>query len=229
MLSIIATPIGTIEDISLRAISTLFSVDILLCEDTRRTGNLLHEIAKRYPTFCPSTHKPILMSYYDEVEEKRIPEVLVELTQGKHVGLVSDNGTPLISDPGFRLLREAIKRNIPITHIPGPNAFITAIVLSGMPTHHFTFLGFLPEKTHAQLVLLEKTKASREILPATFGIYVAPHKLEVTLKNIETVYGNCEVVLARELTKIHEDVFRGPLQVLLSQHPAIKGECVLLF
>lgn len=221
-LFLISTPIGNLEDISLRAIKTLFSVDILLCEDTRRTGNLLNELKKSFPEY---TAEPKLISFYDEIEEKRLPEIVMAMEEGKQVGLVSDNGTPTISDPGFRLVREVRKRNLPITAIPGPSALVTALSLSGLPTNRFTFLGFLPEKSGPRIKILESIKN----FPATYILYCAPHKLAHTLMDMETILGDIEIVITRELTKIHEEILSGKISETMLKLEAIKGECVLLF
>ena len=132
-LSIVSTPIGNLEDVTIRAIKTLFSVDIILCEDTRRTGILLQELQSRLAImFRYMIAKPQLMSYYDEIEDKRIPEVIDALTQGRNIALISDAGTPLISDPGFRLVRECVKENVEVVPLPGPSAAMAALSASGL-------------------------------------------------------------------------------------------------
>jgi 16S rRNA (cytidine1402-2'-O)-methyltransferase len=187
-LSIISTPIGNLEDITIRAILTLFRVDILLCEDTRRTGQLLKELKTRYTSLLDEhVSSPTLVSYYDEIEQKRLPEIIELLNTGKHVGLVSDNGTPAISDPGFRIIREALKRSISVTSIPGANAAVTALTSSGFPTDSFLFIGFLPEKESQRI----KRLTELTLLPFSTTIisYCSPHKLQQTLTDIQQVYG----------------------------------------
>lgn len=228
-LYIVSTPIGNLEDITIRALKTLFSVDNILAEDTRRSGSLLEELQKKYPDMVGEKQKPPLISYYDQIEEKRLPEIVTLLEEGKQLALISDNGTPTISDPGFRLVRECRKRNIPVISIPGPSAAIAALSISGLPTNHFTFLGFLPEKQGQRLTTLNKAKEVALITPTTFVLYCAPHKLDQTLIDIQSVFGDCEAVLARELTKIYETVLSGTISTIVSHLPEIKGECVLLF
>ncbi|MCX8008143.1 MAG: 16S rRNA (cytidine(1402)-2'-O)-methyltransferase [Patescibacteria group bacterium] len=225
-LYLVSTPIGNLEDISIRAIKTLCSVDYIACEDTRRTGFLLNELQNKYKDFCLNK-KRVLISYYDEIEHKKVPEFIAYLEEGKSIALVSDSGTPLINDPGFVLVREAKKRCIPITAIPGPSAAITALILSGLPTNIFTFVGFLPETSSKRIHLLERIKT----FSSTYILYCSPHKLEQTLHDIHAVFGNIDIVLARELTKLHEEIKTEPIIQLLEdikKHP-MKGECILLF
>jgi 16S rRNA (cytidine1402-2'-O)-methyltransferase len=231
MLTVISTPIGNIADISIRAIKALFSVDILLCEDTRRTGMLLEEIKKRYADLFLSAvdTSPQLVSFYDEIEFKKLPEIILWLDEGKHIGLVSDNGMPGISDPGFRVVSEARKRHMPVTVLPGPNAAITALVGSGFATHMFTFLGFLPEKEGAQKKLLQKTLESTRSLSSTYIFYCAPHKLIHTLGIMNMVFGDIQIGIARELTKVHEEYWRGTISEALIHFTDPKGEIVVLF
>jgi 16S rRNA (cytidine1402-2'-O)-methyltransferase len=231
MLIIIATPIGNLEDLSIRAIKTLFSVPILLCEDTRRTGLLLQEIKTRFATVLETENisSPQLISFYEEIEFKKLPEIIALLEEGKTVGLVSDNGMPGISDPGFTLVREARKRNIQVTVIPGPNAALTALVGSGLPTNTFAFLGFLPEKEGAQKTLLEKTKESAHLLPSTYIVYCAPHKLLRTFGVMKETLGDIPIVIARELTKVHEEYWHGTISEAEAFYVEPKGELVILF
>lgn len=227
---IIATPIGNLEDLSFRTIKTLFSVDVLLCEDTRRTGNLLNEIKKRYAQFIPDTEKsPQLVSFYEEIEFKKLPEIIPWIEEGKSIGLVSDNGMPGISDPGFTLVREAVKRHLPVTVIPGPSAAVTALVGSGLPTNTFTFLGFLPEKEGARITTLTHIKEASAILTSTYLLYCAPHKLLQTLEDMKTVFGDIEISIARELTKVHEEYWRGIITQAEMYFADPKGEMVVLF
>jgi 16S rRNA (cytidine1402-2'-O)-methyltransferase len=212
-LYVVSTPIGNLEDITLRAIKTLESVDIVLCEDTRRTGLLL----KR--------HKK-LVSYYDEIEDKRIPEVIDWLENGKNIALVSDSGTPLISDPGFRLVRECIKRGIKVESIPGPSAALAALTSSGLPPDKFIFLGYPPEKQSARIKLFQG-------IPAYAGMttifYCAPHKFLSTINDLRSVLGDIDIVIARELTKVHEEIWRGSITNAQNYFKTPRGEFVLLF
>ncbi len=220
-LSIVSTPIGNLEDITIRATKTLSSVDIILCEDTRRTGLLLDQL-----NISP---KPPLMQFYEEVEDKKTPEIIDLLQSGKQVALVSDAGTPLISDPGHRLVREAIKRSIPVVAIPGATAVLTALVASGLPSNTFTFLGFAPEKEAHRRKLFTKTLEAAKTLESTYILYSAPHKLIQTLMNMKEILGDVPVVIARELTKIHEEFFRGTISEAESYFNSPKGEFVILF
>lgn len=230
MLYIVATPIGTLSDISIRAIETLFRVETVLCEDTRRTGFLLHELKTRYPNRIPQDKKEqTLVSYYEENEFKKLPEIIELLESGNDVALVSDGGMPIISDPGFLLVREARKRSIPLTVIPGPTAIATALALSGLPPQPHTFVGFLPEKEGPRIKLLGQMKTAAESLPTTYTLYCAPHKLETTLTNMREVFGDIEIVIARELTKMHEDVWSGLISLALASVNDFKGEIVVLW
>ncbi len=242
-LYIVATPIGNLEDITIRAIKTLFSVDIIACEDTRRTGLLLQELAKRYasfladnPALTKSRHgeslSKRLTSFYDQIEATRTPELIDALMQGRTVALVSDAGTPLVSDPGFLLVREAIKQGIQVVSIPGPTAAIAALTSSGLPTDKFFFLGYPPEKSSHRIILFESLlNMHRCKLNNTYILYCAPHKLVMTLEDMQAVFGDGDIVLARELTKIHEEVWRGTISEALEKYRESepKGEFVLLF
>lgn len=177
-------------------------MDVVLCEDTRRTGLLI-------------TNK--FLSYYDEIEDKRIPEV-IELLQTKNVALVSDAGTPLISDPGFRLVRECIKRHIKVESIPGPSAILAALTSSGLPPDKFIFLGFFDKKN---LSYVQKGM--------TVIFYCAPHKFFSTIDDLRSVFGDIDIVVARELTKVHEEIWRGSLCAARDYFRHPKGEMVILF
>lgn len=219
-LSIVSTPIGNLDDITIRAIKTLFTADLILCEDTRHSGMLLTELSKRYGELFDQNPdwKPKLISYYDEIEEKKLPEVIDLLMQGNHLALISDAGTPLINDPGFRLVRECIKRNIKVESIPGSSALLTALTSSGFPSDKFIFLGY----THA--------KNFKYVQPGVTAIfYEAPHKLLQNLKDMQSVFGDIEICVARELTKIHEEVWKGKISEAITHFANPKGEFVLLF
>ncbi|MEK9176657.1 MAG: 16S rRNA (cytidine(1402)-2'-O)-methyltransferase [Patescibacteria group bacterium] len=220
---IVATPIGNLQDITLRAIETLKSVDYIACEDTRKTGILLKSLNL-------NSH-PMLISYYEQNEKVRIPNILNLLINGRDVALVSDGGTPTISDPGFRLVRQCLKENIKVVSIPGPSAVITAISSSGLPTDKFIFLGFLPKKPGHRLKLLKELQISNKKLEATVIIYEAPHRLVKVLVDLNTVFGNINITLARELTKIYEEQVSSTIEVFLKKYEKKKpkGEFVILF
>jgi 16S rRNA (cytidine1402-2'-O)-methyltransferase len=228
MLYLISTPIGNLDDLSIRAIRTMFSVDILLCEDTRRTGQLLSTIRERFPSLIGvNDQTPKLISYYNEVEVKRLPEVISWLEAGKTLGLVSDNGTPLISDPGFTLIRECRKRQLQVTAVPGPSAVITALTLSGYSVENFRFVGFLPDKQTAQKKVFANLSSGPN---QTIVAYVSPHRLLQTLESMEMVYGHDHhLVIARELTKIHETVWEGSIEEAMVHFIDPKGEFVLIW
>jgi len=216
-LYIVATPIGNLEDITLRALRVLREVDRIACEDTRQTRKLLdrHGIAKP------------LVSYHEHNERARAEELLGELEAGKNIALVSDAGTPLIADPGYRIVEMARARGITVTPIPGPAALIGALSASGLGTDAFFFGGFLPAKKTQRRKMLEEFKH----LPATLIFYEAPHRIVEALDDIAGVLGARQVVLARELTKIHEEFLTGEASELrekLRQRPSLKGEFTLM-
>lgn len=232
-LYIVSTPIGNLEDITIRAIKTLFTVDIVLCEDTRRTGNLLAEFRKRYALLegsHPSSHrKDAILRFDDHTENNRVPEIIQWIEQGKNVALISDAGTPLISDPGYKLVAEAIKRGIKVVSIPGPSAALAALTSSGLPTNQFLFLGYPPEKSSHRIKLFENLLNLNRFILSTYIFYCAPHKLQQTLVDLQTVTGDIPIVIARELTKIHEEVWKGSISECIKYFSNPKGELVLLF
>lgn len=217
-LYLISTPIGNLKDITLRAIDILSSVDVIACEDTRKTGLLLKKLE--------IDNNPQLLSYYEENELKRIPQIISSLRLGKNVALVSNAGTPTISDPGFKLVRECIKENINVEAIPGASAVLSALIVSGLPTDKFIFLGFLPKKEGKRKKILEKLEKD-----TTTIIYVSPYRLVKRLEELKSLFGNIEVVVCRELTKMHEEVKRDKISDLLSYFgkKKIKGEITLCF
>jgi len=230
ILYVVATPIGNLDDITFRAVKILASVDLVLCEDTRRTGLLLDRLM---PKDSPSeglslNHNVKLVSYYDEIEDKRIPEIIDWLENGKKIALVSDAGTPLISDPGFRLVRECIKRGITVESIPGPSAILAALTSSGLPPDKFMFLGYLPEKQTVRIKQLNILQSINRLIDVTYIFYCAPHKLSLTLEDMKSVFGDIEIVIARELTKRHEEMWKGSLSKAIIQFSEPKGEFVLL-
>lgn len=230
MLYIVGTPIGNMEDISLRQAKALLECDILLTEDTRTTGLLLNKIHTLFDPLFDDAHrraKPQLISYYKDNEFDKLPFVLDLIRDGKEICLISQAGMPLVSDPGYLLIKSVIKENIPYTVIPGPTAITTAIVHSGFKPDTFMFLGFLPKKTGEIKKIIEKykkTKADFSDLVAIF--YESPHRITETLSIIADIYPTAEVVVTRELTKKFEEITRGSAQELLTHE--FKGEITLL-
>jgi len=220
-LILIATPIGNLDDISKRAITVLSEVDIVACEDTRRTGQLLAHF----------NTKKQLISYYEENEQRQIPQIISGIKKGKTVGLVTDSGTPSISDPGFRLVRECIAQNIEIDAIPGPAAAIVALSISGFPTNRFLFEGFLPPKQGKRLTALEKLKKMREIEKFTIILYESPYRLVKTLSDLKEVFDNVDIVICRELTKVFQEIRREKVTQSIDHFSKTtpKGEFTLVF
>jgi len=229
-LFIVATPIGNLQDISLRAIAILRSVDVIACEDTRRTGILLGEI-KKIRNNDNGFERPQLISYYEQNELKRTAEIINVLKNGKNVALVSDGGTPLISDPGFKLVRECVIQKIKVISVPGPSSVISALVVSGLPTDKFFFIGYLPKKEGHRKKMLETIQKFNNLIVSTIIIFESPHKLIRTLSEIKNVLGDIEIVLARELTKIYEEVKRNQVSDLIDHFSKVspKGEFIILF
>jgi 16S rRNA (cytidine1402-2'-O)-methyltransferase len=217
-LYIVATPIGNLEDITQRALRVLGEVDLVACEDTRRTRVLLNHFGIKTRT----------ISYHEHNERERAEQICKLLLSGKNVALVSDAGTPLINDPGFRLTNAAIELNLPVVPIPGPSAFVSALVASGLPAEQFFFAGFLPARANARRAKLLELNA----IPATLVFYEAPHRIAAALEDALDVLGNRQATVARELTKLHEEIARGSLHELIQRFstgslPA-RGEMVLV-
>ena len=216
VLYIVSTPIGNMEDITLRALRILREVDLIAAEDTRRTGLLLKHFEIQTP----------LTSYFEGNELKKREYILSKLKEDKNIALVSDAGTPGISDPGFRLIQLVIENKIPIVPIPGPSAVIAALSVSGLPTDAFVFKGFLPHKSKKRRDLLKELEEVRE----TLILYESPHRLSETLKDILEILGDREIVLTRELTKVYEEILRGKvsqIQNLIGERK-LKGEITLV-
>jgi 16S rRNA (cytidine1402-2'-O)-methyltransferase len=217
-LYLVATPIGNLEDITLRALRVLKEVDLIACEDTRQTLKLLNHY----------DIKTRLVSYHEHNEMTKAAELVVNLEGGARIALVTDAGMPGISDPGFRLIALAIRHHVPVVPIPGASAFLAALVASGLPTDSFRFSGFLPAKSGQRRKLLESVKDS----PRTQVFYEAPHRLLDTLADVVEVLGDDrDVVVAREVTKLHEEFLRGRAIEILGQLKArgdVKGEITLL-
>lgn len=213
-LFIISTPIGNRQDITLRALEIFTKLDYLLCEDTRKTKQLLD--------FYQINPLPSLVSFYEPVEEQKIPQVVSWLKEGKNVGLVTNAGTPLVSDPGFKLVRECVKENIQVVPIPGASALLAALVVSGLPTDKFTFLGFLPKKAGKKEKLLKEAKY-------TVIAYESPFRIIKTLELLQKLMPERQIVIGRELTKKFEEVIRGkPEELLKKIQDKVKGEIVIL-
>jgi 16S rRNA (cytidine1402-2'-O)-methyltransferase len=215
-LYIVSTPIGNREDITLRALRILKEVDLIAAEDTRHTSLLLRHFGIQTP----------LTSYFEGNELKKKEFILSRLRQGNQIALVSDAGTPGISDPGFRLIQTAIENKIPVVPIPGPSAVITALSVSGLPTDAFLFKGFLPHKSKKRRDLLVSLKEARE----TLIFYESPHRISETLKDISETLGDREIVLTRELTKMYEEIIRGKVNEVQNQirERNLKGEITLV-
>ncbi|MBI2622739.1 MAG: 16S rRNA (cytidine(1402)-2'-O)-methyltransferase [Candidatus Levybacteria bacterium] len=222
-LYIVATPIGNLQDLSLRAMEVLKRVEFIACEDTRRCGLLIKHIGRISP--------PTLLSYYEENELTRIPQIINVLKNGLSVALVSDAGTPTISDPGFKLVRQCIELGIKVESIPGPSAVISALVSSGLPTDKFLFVGYLPRKPGNRAKLLNNISSIVQIIKLTIIIFEAPHRLVKTLEELKEIFGEIDIVIARELTKIHEEIRREKISESIShfEKKTPKGEFVLLF
>jgi len=216
-LYLVATPIGNLEDITLRALRVLKEADVIACEDTRQTGKLLAHFGIDKPT----------VSYHEHNEAARTLELLARLEAGAQVALVSDAGTPLISDPGYRLVTAAIAAGIPVIPVPGASAVLSALAAAGLPTDAFRFCGFLPAKSG------QRRKALQELQneDCTMIFYEAPHRIVDALCDVSAVYGDRPVVVARELTKFYEEFLRGTAEQVRAQlaaRPSVKGEITLL-
>jgi 16S rRNA (cytidine1402-2'-O)-methyltransferase len=216
-LYVVATPIGNLDDITLRALRILGEVDRIACEDTRQTRKLLdrHGISKP------------LVSYHEHNEQARAEELLHELQAGRNIALVSDAGTPLIADPGYRLVAQARAQGITVSPIPGASALVSALSASGLPTDSFYFGGFLP----ARKTQRRKTLETMQSYPATLVFYEAPHRIVEALEDIAEMLGPRRVTLGRELTKIHEEFLAGDVAELreaLAKRPPLKGEITLM-
>ena len=216
-LYVVSTPIGNLEDITHRAIRVLGEVDLIACEDTRHTHKLLQHYGISTKT----------ISYHEHNEQERSGELIDLLLRGTNVAVVSDAGTPGISDPGFRLIRLAVAKQVQVVPIPGPSALVTALVASGLPTDEFFFGGFLPARSGARQTRLNELRS----VPGTLIFYEAPHRLAATLKDAFEILGEREAVIARELTKLHEEIARGRLSELaarFSSAETARGEIVLI-
>lgn len=215
-LYLVATPIGNLADITHRALQILKDVDLIACEDTRHTHKLLQHYGIATRT----------ISYHEHNEQQRATQLIDSLKQGSDIAVVCDAGTPSISDPGFRLVRAAIEHQILVVPVPGPSALISALIAAGLPTDEFFFAGFLPARSNARRARLGELQS----VPGTLIFYEAPHRLTATLKDAHEILGEREAVVARELTKVHEEIRRGLLSDL-SRHyenEEPRGEIVVL-
>jgi 16S rRNA (cytidine1402-2'-O)-methyltransferase len=216
-LYVVATPIGNLEDITYRAVRILREADLIACEDTRHTAKLLDHYGVDKPT----------VSYHEHNEAARAEELVARMEQGLNVAQVTDAGMPGISDPGYRVIKLAIERGIPVVPVPGPSALVAALAASGLPTESFQFLGFLPAKSGQRRTLLETLRNAQN----TVVVYEAPHRIAETMKDVAEILGaERPVVLARELTKLHEEFIRGTAGDVLARVQAqeLKGEMTLL-
>ena len=234
-LYLVATPIGNLDDITIRALKILFTVQGIACEDTRKTGQMLKILRGRYEKFLVDEVIDIpdqrLISYYEQNEFKRLPDIITALKNGLDIALVSDAGTPAVSDPGFRLVFACVKAGIDVVPIPGASSVISSLIASGLPTDSFLFLGYPPIKEGKRKQLYENLKEVTKKLSTTIILFEAPHKLIGTLTELHTIFGDIEVVIAKELTKIHEEFQRHPISELLKtiDGKKPKGEYVILF
>ncbi len=216
-LYLVATPIGNLEDITYRAVRTLKEADLIACEDTRQTRKLLDHYGIDKPT----------VSYHEHNEAERAEDLAARLRSGTSIALVTDAGMPLVSDPGYRLVRAAVEAGVPVIPIPGPSAALTALAASGLPTDAFHFAGFLPHKPGQRLKALEAIADEH----ATVIFYEAPHRILEALEAVEEVLGARPIVVARELTKLHEEFLRGTaaeVRAALAARDSVKGEITLL-
>ena len=216
-LYLVATPIGNLADITHRALQVLKDVDLIACEDTRHTHKLLQHYGITTKT----------ISYHEHNEQQRAAELIELLKQGGDIAVVSDAGTPSISDPGFRLVRAAIDSEVAVVPVPGPSALISALIAAGLPTDEFFFAGFLPAKSNARRARLNELRS----VPGTLIFYEAPHRLAPALKDAHEVLGEREAVVARELTKLYEEIRRGRLSELATHYANDenpRGEIVVL-
>ncbi len=216
-ISLVATPLGNLEDITLRAIRVLRACDVVACEDTRRTGQLLKHLGI----------KKTLVSCHDHNERDQAEKIVERAVAGESVAVVSDAGTPAIADPGYRVVKAALARSVRVIPIPGPSAVITALCASGLPTDAFVFQGFLPIKKSRRGKTMERLVRSTW----TTVLFEAPHRILGTLAELHELLGDRELVVAREMSKLHEEFLRGPAAGILEQleaRPAVRGEFVVL-
>jgi len=215
-LYLVSTPIGNLEDVTLRALRVLKEVELIACEDTRHTRRLLDHFG---------ISKPVI-SYHEHNELKRAGELAERLSRGESIALVTDAGTPGISDPAYRIVVAAIERGVTVTPVPGATAMITGLVASGLPTDSFLFAGFLPGKKQARRARLEQLRSER----ATLVFYETPHRIREALLDVREILGDRRAAIARELTKLHEQFIRGPVSEIIAHFDANepRGEMTLV-
>lgn len=218
ILYIVSTPIGNIKDISQRALEVLAGVDLILAEDTRRTGHLLNK--------CNLNNR--LESFFEHNEEGKIDGAVEKLKSGQKIALVSDAGTPLLSDPGYKLVRECIKEGVKVESIPGPSAILTALTSSGLPTDQFLFIGYFPKKTGKQKETLNFIEKVTSLRPTTIIIFESPFRVEKTINLLASNFPDKDIVISRELTKQHEEMIRGKVKDVANKKFVKKGEFTLL-
>ena len=216
ILYVVATPLGNLEDLSRRAVQILGEVDLIACEDTRRTRKLMNHFAIHTPT----------TSYHEHNEAAKAPALIIQLQKGKRIALVSDAGTPLLSDPGHRLVHSCRENEIPVYPVPGPSAATAALSVSGLPAHRFSFIGFLPRRAALQREVLERFSQQE----STLLIYLSPHGLSPTLKRIVAILGNRRAFLIRAMTTLHETHYFGRLKQILTtlEQERARGEYTLV-
>ena len=214
VLYVVATPIGNLEDISARALRVLGEVDLIAAEDTRTTRKLLTRHGLRVP----------MVSLFDANVRRRIPQLLTELDEGKSIALVSEAGTPLISDPGAQLVRAAAEDGHTVTPIPGPTAIAALLSVAGLPADKFTFLGFLPRRAGQRRRMIEAI--SEQEWPTV--LYESPHRIIATLEALREVLGDRDVVIGREMTKLHEEIFRGTVSEAIAHFQKPRGEFTIV-
>ncbi len=214
LLYLVATPIGNLEDITLRALRVLGEVTLIAAEDTRRTAKLL----SHYRIHTKTT------SFHGHNETRKGPSLLARLTRGDSVAIVTDAGTPLLSDPGARLVREALARGIQVQAVPGPSAALAGLVMSGLVGNSFTFVGFPPNRSHARTIWLKRL--APETRPVV--LFEAPHRIRATLADMLAVLGDRDIAVCREITKVHEELVKGPISVVRERLHAPRGEFTIV-
>lgn len=219
-LYLVATPIGNLKDITLRALEVLRSADLILCEDTRVTGKLL----KHY-----NIKKPLL-SYQEHNELQRIPQIIKFLKDNKNIALVTDAGTPTLSDPGYKLVRECTKQKIKVEPVPGPSAILAGLTASGFPTDKFIFVGYPPHKPQKRRKFLSQL-STINYRPLSIVLFESPHRLLKTLQDMKEIFGDIEICVGRELTKLHEEIKREKISKFIEHFIRIKpkGEITIVF
>lgn len=252
ILYLVSTPIGNREDITLRAIKTIFSVDYLLCEDTRKTGLLLQwleeiiklsppkadqPLAENYQIYpeqrrrIANFKKPQLLSYYEQNEPQRIPQIINYLNHNLNIALVSNAGTPTLADPGYKLVRECLANQIKVMAIPGASALLTGLVSSGAPTDKFIYLGFLPKKSSHRVKLFQNLIKISDSLSVTVVFYETPQRILKALEDLNLIFGDINLVICRELTKLYEEIISSKISVLKNKftQSTPKGEMTVIF